>query len=194
MSWSRKQSTWCSRNAACSEGNVVSSSVPRATPLTVAPSAGSRRSIWIVVVVMVAPVSLPSLHRQTEAAVRDDVALDLVRSDADRGVEVLDDVVGEAPAEDGVGIGGSEQRSGHEAAWTEQRHTRRRDALEQLGDEHLAHRRQHRGVVSRLLSLDHSLRERVRQRDVDPEARDAVASAAALGHDDALVAANECDE
>src|SRR5262245_62079829 len=137
MSCSRKHNTWCSRKAACNAANVVSSSVPRSTPVTVAPSAGSRRSIWIVVVVMVAPVSL---HRETEAAVGDDVALDLVGSDADGGVEALDDLVREPAVEGGVGVVGTEEWRGDEASRTEQRHARRRDPLQQLGDEDLAHR------------------------------------------------------
>src|SRR5262245_13054874 len=91
MSCSRKQSTWCSRNAACSVWNVASPSDARSTPVTVAPSAGSRRSICRVVVLM----GCSSLHGEAEAAVRDDVALDLVRTDADGGVESLDDLVRE---------------------------------------------------------------------------------------------------
>src|SRR5262249_39941821 len=159
------------RKAACNAANVVPSSVPRSTPVTVAPSAGSRRSIWIVVVVMVAPVSL---HRETEAAVGDDVALDLVGSDADGGVEALDDLVREPAVEGGVGVVGTEEWRGDEASRTEQRHARRRDPLQQLGDEDLAHRREHGGVDALLLRVDDAPRKRVRERDIDPEPRNRV--------------------
>ena len=58
----------------------------------------------------------------------DDVALDLVRPDADRGVEAFDDLVREPAVERRLGVGRPEQRRGDEAARSEQRDARGSDA------------------------------------------------------------------